>query len=287
MINCNEIPGVVDFLQHAAEAGWSGMLRARVSDEQVGVIVMYHGQVAWVVSRNQVEDFNSVLERVGLVSRDAFATVNHVLQNHRSLGKTAELGILLTEECMISPDLLRTCFKTHMSAAISSLVETPQLTFQAKEENLSVDTSLLFPLSELLPPIPETAGVELPEALEKGKLLTGLTNLAGYRYSFVADTAGNLLTYHMADCVDIQVERIIPKALDWLSTACKLSSETEMGLVLSAYLHGETGSQFAQMTDFSKQFFVAVSFSSAGKLGVIKHKISELIPEIRRFTEAQ
>lgn len=274
-------PVVVDALKHAAVSKWSGMLRARVAGEQIGVIVMHDGQVAWAASRNQAEDFSSVLERVGLVSREALATANHALRNHRSLGKTADLGALLAEECLISPDLLRRCFRTHMSAAISSLAETPRLSLQAEDETVSVDASLLFDLNELLPTVPEP-----PEELEKERLLTGLTLLAGYRYSFIADTDGNLLAYHLADSVDIQVERIIPKALAWLSAACTLSTETEMGLVLSAYLHGETGSLFAQMTDFSKQFFVAVSFGSAGKLGVIKHKISDLIPEIRRFTEA-
>ncbi|HBA71117.1 MAG: hypothetical protein A2X82_00745 [Geobacteraceae bacterium GWC2_55_20] len=287
---------VVDSLKNAARLKWSGLLRATLAGKQVGVIVMHDGQVAWAASTMQSEDFSAVLERVGLVSRDKLTAANQVLQQQRSQGKTANLGSLLAEECLISPSLLRSCFKTHVSAAIASLVAAPLLFLQAEHETVSVDSCLLFDLDDLLPDFEhgivfsqassaeQPAGVSVYEA-EKGTLLTGLTLLPGYRYSFIADTEGKILTYHVADRVQVQVERIIPKALDWLSAASTLSTEAEMGLVLSAYLHGETGSLFAQMTDFSKQFFVAVSFSADGKLGVIKHKISELIPAVRKFTE--
>ena len=296
MTNSGEKFVVAAFLKQAAGSKWSGKLRANRGGEQVGVVVMHDGDVAWATSNGQAEDFGSVLERVGLVSRDKLTTVNLALQSNRSAGKTANLGALLMEECLISPQLLRTCFKTHVSAAIASLAETPLLSIQAEDETMSVDTSLLFNLSELLPE-PERE-VELPPASvsgqrsgepadedAKGELLAGLTLLPGYRYSFIADTDGKLLACHMADEVRIQVESVIPKALSWLYAACMISAETEMGLVISAYLHGETGSLFAQMTDVSKRFFVAVSFSSEGKLGVIKHKISELIPAVQRFTE--
>lgn len=297
MMDSGENVAVVDSLKHAAQLKWGGMLRATLAGEQVGVIVMHDGQVAWAASTMQSEDFSSVLERVGLVSRDKLTTVNHVLQQQRSQGKTINLGTLLAEECLISPSLLRSCFKTHVSSAITSLAGIPLLSLQAENETTSVDSSLLFDLDELLPDfehgidLSHTSSAEQPAGVsayetEKGTLLKGLTLVPGYRYSFIADTKGKMLTYHLADAVQVQVERIIPKALVWLSAACTLSTETEMGLVLSAYLHGETGSLFAQMTDFSKQFFVAVSFSADGKLGVIKHKISELIPAVRKFTEA-
>jgi len=279
---------VVDSLKNAVQLKWSGLLRATLAGARVGVIVMHDGQVAWAASATQSEDFSAVLERIGLVSRDKLAAANQVLQQQRSEGKTTHLGTLLAEECLISPSLLRSCFKTHVSAAITSLAAAPLLSLQAEPETVSVDSSLLFDLAELLPDFEcgsEPDG-ESNNALEKDTLLTGLTLLPGYRYSFIADTKGKMLTCHVADAVQVQLERIIPKALVWLSAACTLSTETEMGLVLSAYLHGETGSLFAQMTDFSKQFFVAVSFSADGKLGVIKHKISELIPAVRKFTEA-
>jgi hypothetical protein len=285
---------IVDSLKKAEQLKWSGMLRAKRADEQVGVVVMHDGHVAWAVSSGLSEDFSSVLERIGLVSREKLSAANHALQTHRSLGKTMSLGALLVEECLISPSVLRTCFKTQVSAALASLVKTPLLSLHPEDERLSVDASLLFPLDEVLSypntgiePAPAhlsaAAGGESPVESE---ILKGLALLPGYRYSFIADTDGNLLACHTADEVKVQVERIIPRALTWLSAACTISTETEMGLVVSAFLHGETGSLFAQMTDERKRFFVAVSFSSAGKLGVIKHKISELIPALRRFTEA-
>lgn len=282
--NSSETLAVADFLKQAAGLKWSGKLRANRAGEQVGVVVMHDGDVAWATSSGQTEDFGSVLERVGLVPRDKLTTVNLALQNNRSSGKPSNLGALLMEECLISPSVLRTCFKTHVSAAIASLVETPLLSLQAEDESMSVDTSLLFNLSELLPD-PESLSGEPAEGAAKGGLLAGLALLPGYRYSFIADTDGKLLAFHMADAVQIQVENIIPKALSWLYAACMISAETEMGLVVSAYLRGEAGSLFAQMTDVSKRFFVAVSFSTEGKLGVIKHKISELMPAVQRFTE--
>jgi hypothetical protein len=293
MFNSSELPPFIESLHTAAQSRWSGMLRARRADKQVGVVVMHDGHVAWAVSSGLSEDFSSVLERIGLVSREKLTAANHALQTHRSLGKTMSLGALLVAECLISPSVLRTCFKTQVSAALASLVETPLLSLHPEDERLSVDTSLLFHLNEVLPGTGnagEAALAPLSAALcgespVESELLKGLALLPGYRYSFIADTDGNLLACHTGDEVKVQVERIIPKALTWLSAACTISEETEMGLVVSAFLHGETGSLFAQMTDERKRFFVAVSFSSAGKLGVIKHKISELIPALRRFTE--
>ncbi len=294
-MNSSEKLPVVDFLKNAAGLSWSGMLRANLAGKRVGVVVMHQGRVAWAVSDSLAEDFSSVLERVGLVSRDKLMAANHALQSQRSQGNKLSLGALLVEECLISTTLLRTCFKTHVTAAIASLVETPLLSLQAENETVAVDTDLLFHLGEvlpgtgpglILPPPARPAARRMGSAtgMTKDELLTGLASLPGYRYSFIADTDGNLLTCHRDDAVQVELERIIPKALAWLSSACTISEETEMGLVVSSFLHGETGSLFAQMTDATNRFFVAVSFSPDGKLGVIKHKISELIPTVRRFT---
>jgi hypothetical protein len=286
MMNNSEKLPVVDFLKNAAGLKWSGMLRAKRAGQQVGVVVMHDGRVAWAVSSGQVEDFSSVLERVGLVSRDKLTAANHALQRYRSQGKTMSLGALLVEECLISPSILHTCFKTHVTAAIASLMKTPLLSLQAENEKLSVDASLLFNLNEVLPCDPASLSMTAADEQKNGELLKGLGLMPGYRYSFLANTDGKLLAYHLAEAVQVQVDRIIPNTLAWLHATCMISAESEMGLVLSAYLHGETGSLFAQMTDSSKRFFVAISFSSEGKLGVIKHKISDLMPAVRRFTEA-
>ena len=297
IMNSSEELPFVDFLKNAAGMKWSGKVRAKRDGDQVGVVVMHDGCVAWAVSSGQTENFSSVLERIGLVSMEKLMAANHVLRNNRTLGKTTNLGALLVEECLISPIVLRTCFKTHVSAAIASLVEMPFLSLQANDEIMSVDTSLLFKLGEVLPDVEQ--GIELTHSSaaeapsgesavehDRGELLKGLVLLPGYRYSFIADTEGKLLACHMDDAIQVQVYRIIPKTLAWLSAACMMSEETEMGMVVSAFLHGETGSVFAQMTDLNNRFFVAVSFSSDGKLGVIKHKISELIPAVQKFTEA-
>jgi len=294
ILNSNIKFSIIDSLKKAEQSKWSGMLRAKRADQQVGVVVMHDGHVAWAVSNGLAEDFSSVLERIGMVSREKLSAANHALQNHRSLGKTMSLGALLMEECLISPSVLRTCFRTQVSAALASLMKTPLLSLHPEDERLSVDASLLFHLNEVLPGT-EKAGEPALDSLSAApggespvetELLKGLALLPGYRYSFIAGMEGRLLASHRADEVQVQVDHIIPKTITWLSAACTISEETEMGLVDSAFLQGDAGSLFAQMTDERKRFFVAVSFSSAGKLGVIKHKISDLIPALRRFTEA-
>lgn len=292
-MNSREPLPFIDSLKYAAKMHWSGLLRAKRADQQVGAVVMHDGRVAWAFSTSLDEDFGSVLARVGLVSREKLAAANHALQNHRTRGNTMSLGSLLVEECLISHTVLRTCFKTHVSAALASLAAIPQLSPHPVEERMSVDESLLFRLNEVLPslgkgrttggyPVQAASGTEA--ALESD-FLKGLVLLPGYRYSFVADMGGKLLACHTADGVTIELENRIPKALTWLSAACAISSESEMGTVDSAFLQGESGSLFAQMTDASNRFFMAVSFGTAGKLGVIKHKISELIPAVRRYTD--
>lgn len=295
MMNSSEKLAVADFLKKAAGLGWSGMLRANRAGKRVGVVVMHNGRVAWAASEGMAEDFSSVLERVGLVSRDKLIAAAHTLQNHRRTEKIGSLEALLVEECLVSVAVLRTCFKTHVKAAVASLVATPRLALQADNETIAIDENLVFDLSDVLSgpepgfiappaPIPLSQRSASADGIAMDELLTGLVSLPGYRYSFIADTDGKLLTCHVDDAIQVQVGHIVPQALAWLSAACTISAETEMGLVVSSFLHGETGSLFAQMTDVNNRFFVAVSFSSMGKLGVIKHKISELIPAVRRFT---
>ena len=50
----------------------------------------------------------------------------------------------------------------------------------------------------------------------------------------------------------------------------------------SIILEHEKGFLIAQSTNSERQSFVNASFDKDGKLGVIKHKISELIPSIRQ-----
>jgi len=93
-----------DALKNAVEIRWSGILRAVKDSEQVGVVVMRDGHIAWAVSNSQTENFGSFLERIGMVPKEK---LNEVVQKYRSLGKTKKLGALLEEAGLISHATLR------------------------------------------------------------------------------------------------------------------------------------------------------------------------------------
>ena len=107
-------------LRNAVEVKWSGILNAMKDSQQVGVVVLRDGHIAWAVSNTQTENFASFLERIGMVPKDR---LDEVVLKYRSLGKSKKLGALLEETGLISHATLRECLKAHVSAAISSMMD--------------------------------------------------------------------------------------------------------------------------------------------------------------------
>lgn len=280
-------------LIHASESRWSGMLRAMKDDEQVGVVFMREGHVAWAVSNSQTENFGSFLERIGMVPKER---LNEVVQKYRALGKTKKLGALLEEAGLISRAALRECLKAHVRAALAAMRRDPLITFQARDGEMSIDASLVFLLSEVFPEtgenIPETSGEseentapsppEPPSA--DGGLLEELGHLPGYLYSFVADTAGEVLSLHAADGVQPDIDRILPGILAWIRSSLGMDL-MEMGMLQLAFIQSEKGSLFAHMTCADNRYFLAVACDDTAKLGVIKHKVAEQLSIVQRFLE--
>lgn len=287
-----------DALQSAAEMKWSGIMRAMKGEDQVGVVVMRDGHIAWAVSNTQTENFSSFLERIGMVPRDR---LNEVVEKYRSLGKSKKLGSLLEEAGLISHATLRECLRSHVAAALASMAGDAQIRLLARNGEMAVDAGLIFMISEVmsdsiegnetepLPSAPEPG----PEALHAGavlhdrgsEMLKGLASLSGYQYSFVADMLGNVLAVHAADGVSLRTERVAPAAVAWINSSMLSSAEMEKGKVQFSFVQYESGSLFAQLVGNGALHYLAVSLDERGRLGVVMHKVSELMPLVRKFAE--
>lgn len=274
-------------LRNASQVRWSGILRAVRDSEQVGVVVMRDGHVAWAVSNIQTENFASFLERIGMVPKEK---LNEVVRKYRTLGKSGKLGALLEEAGLISHATLRECLKAHLHAAITSMLDDPRIFLEARNGELSIDDGMVFMLSEVCPDseafvaaseqhrLPPGGAEEQPAV--EAAILECLAALPGYLYSFVADMTGKVLTLHVQDGMDADVDTVVPAVLAWLSTSSLSSSKMEIGRVMFAFLQGEAGSLFVHMTD-TDSCFLAVACDEDARLGVVKHKIAELLPVIR------
>lgn len=286
-----------DALKNAVEIRWSGILRAVKDSEQVGVVVMRDGHIAWAVSNSQTENFGSFLERIGMVPKEK---LSEVVQKYRSLGKTKKLGALLEEAGLISHATLRECLKAHVSAALSSMKDDPEILLEARHGEMVIDASLIFLLGEVMPgsgeeSVPLEAVTAVPETnegpweeasrMEEPAALLELALLPGYLYSFVADMTGRILLLHQSDDAPVETDLVLPAILAWLSASCQNSPEMKLGRVRFTFLTCETGSLFVQMVDEDNRHFVAVACDNNARMGVVMHKITEIMPAVRVITE--
>jgi hypothetical protein len=254
---------------------------------------MRDGQVAWAVSRNQTENFGSFLERIGLIPKEK---LSEIVNRYKALGKSKKLGTLLEEEGLISHAKLRECLRAHIRAAIASMMYDPEVVIKASHGEMVVDSNLIFFLNEVLPkycnadePVDDSfIASDPPENRDSTgdteKLIDLLGNLAalpGYRYSFIAEPDGNLLALHKSE-TDSDLGEAVASAIAWLNSAATQAADGHFGKMESIILEHEKGLLIAQSTVNERQSFVNASFDKDGKLGVIKHKISELIPSIRQ-----
>jgi hypothetical protein len=297
-LDSQEIDGLpfIDALKMTVDKRWSGILRVTKESEQIGSVFMRDGNVAWAVSKNQAENFTSFLERIGLIPKEK---LSEIISKYKALGKSKKVGELLEEEGLITHDKLRECLGAHIRAAIASMMDDPLLLIEANHGEMVVDANLLFLLSEVLPDLcradePVDAGScgdspqEDPNRSENNyKLIEILGNLAampGYRYSFISGADGKLLALHKSDA-EQDPEAAVASATAWINSSATHSASGHFGKMECLILEHENGLFISQLLDNEIQYFVAGSFEKDGKLGVIKHKISELIPSIRQFIE--
>jgi hypothetical protein len=297
-LDSQEIDGLpfIDALKRTVDRRWSGILRVTKESEQIGSVFMRDGNVAWAVSKNQTENFTSFLERIGLIPKEK---LSEIISKYKALGKSKKVGELLEEEGLITHDRLRECLGAHIKAAIASMMDDPLVLIEASHGEMVVDANLLFLLDEVLPdqcrldeplvtgPCGDSPRAEVDSSGNNDKLVDLLGNLAamqGYRHSFISGADGKLLALHKSDVVP-DPEDAVTTATRWINASATHPANVNFGKMECLILEHENGLLIAQWMDNENKCFVAVSFEKDGKLGVIKHKISELIPSIRKFTD--
>lgn len=284
----------IDALLKTAEIKWGGILRVMKDAEQIGSVFMRDGHVAWAVSKNQTENFASFLERIGLIPKEK---LGEIVARYKALGKAKKLGTLLEEEGLISRAKLRECLRAHIRAAIASMMDDSEVVIKASHGEMIVDANLMFLLNEVLPGHylagepgdarsfetgPENNRNMDPDAEKAIDILGNLAILPGYRFSFLSEANGKLLALHKADSV-LNVEESAGKAITWINSSAINAADGHFGKMECIVMEHGNGLMVTQWMDNERRCFVTGSFDKNGKLGVIKHKISEMIHSIRRL----
>ena len=286
-------------LKKAAEIKWCGFLRILKDTEHVGAVFMHDGAFAWAVSKFQSESFASYLERIGLVPKEQHS---EIAEKFKLLGKTKKFGALFEETGLITHSKLRECLLAHIRDALFSLAGDSQIIVNAKYGELDLDSNLVFPLSEVLPldnaditgdipPILETPAkttIDHSEiATENNEILMSLTSLAGYQFSLVSGADGKLLALHKSDELKLDLKRALIASVSWINVAKKNTADLHLESIETLLLESVDGTLTVQWIDGNNDVFIAASFDKNGKLGVIKHKIRELIPAVQMRTAKQ
>jgi predicted regulator of Ras-like GTPase activity (Roadblock/LC7/MglB family) len=254
---------------------------------------MRDGKIAWAVSSNQTENFGSYLERIGMIPKDQHT---EIVNKYRALGKTKKLGSLLEEAGLITREKLKECLMAHIRAAIASILQDNEVIVNAKYGEMNVDSNLLFLLKDVLPedrtetsPDTSSLALETPRKTvinwrevtpENNEILKILTTLQGYQYSFISGGEGSLFAVHKADNLNFNFKAAISASVCWINSARENAEDLYMEKIESLLVENGTGSLIVQWTDVDNNLYIAASFSKAGKLGVVKHKICELIPAV-------
>jgi hypothetical protein len=284
----------IDALNKTVEKKWGGILRVMKEAEQIGSVFMRDGHVAWAVSKNQTENFGSFLERIGMIPKEK---LSEIIGRYKALGKAKKLGTLLEEEGLISRAKLRECLRAHIRSAIASMMDDPEVVIKASHGEMIVDANLLFLLNEVLPghylagepgdgrSFESVTENDLNVAADGGKAVDILANLAilpGYRLSFLSEASGKLLALHKAEST-LNAAETAAETIVWINSAAMNAADENFGKLECIIMEHGNGLLVTQWMDDERQCFVSGSFDKAGKLGVIKHKISEMIPSLTQL----
>jgi len=293
-----EIDGLplIPALMKAAEISWGGYLRIVKDAEQIGSVFMHDGNVAWAVSKFQSENFGSYLERIGLVPKEQHS---EIVEKFKQLGKTKKFGALFEEAGLITHSKLRECLVAHIRNALASMACDSQIVVNAKFGEMNVDSNLLFQLDELLPsdesgndvdapPLPKPSITAIADysavTADNNEILLNLSALPGYQYAFVCGKEGKLYALHTTDGLSINFDQALTASISWINLATKNIADLQMERLESFLLESEGGSLIVQWIDDNDCVCICASFDKHGKLGVIKHKIRELIPAVQLIT---
>ncbi len=267
----------------AAKTGWSGVLRGRIGQQEVGMVVFSHGRVAWSVSREQTRDLPFYLQNMGQVS---LPRLKEILELQKAPDKSKKLGPLLEEAGLIDQALFAECLLAHIRSALSPLVNNPLTVGCTEEGEVAADARLTFSLQETLDSA-ETDVADVPAQEDSGDPLQDLALLPGFCYAFVANAAGKLLLYHEADAGTEPQKDLSAWIAEWLRSCVQTAHHVGIKRPRSAFIEGLGQSLLVQVTDPDFGFFLGVAFNEAGKLGVYRSRIASILPAIRALSETK
>lgn len=279
-------------LRNAEKSKYTGIFKVFEDSEQIGVVVMHDGQLAWATSSRQNENFGSFLETIGMISKER---QKEIIDQFKTLGKTRELREVLEETGQISRETLRKCLKMQIQSALDSLIGNEKVVIRSMECEINVNMDLLFLLDEVFPnfvqsmqPTNEfkfaTTDITNSENYNDTSglvvVLKNLSSLSGYQYSFIYNTNAKILASHRSDSFPGNFEEMMDFSIPCIISTNTIFKESNAGRIEFVLLEHDKGSLVVQWLNIEKDFFVAASFDKNGRPGVVKHKISEMIPAI-------
>ncbi len=285
-------PSLLCRLKEAEDTSWSGIIKVLKDDEQVGIVVMYIGKLAWATSTKQIENFGSFLEKIGMIPKER---QKEIFDQCLAVGKTRELGELFEKTGLISRETLRTCLEKQIQEALQSLTGIENVVIRNTDCEINANVDLLFHLSEVLPHKFEYCESENASAFKNTEekdfanidndnglatILKYLSSLTGYQYSFICDPDSNILASHKTDCYPYNLDEVIAFSIPFIISTTSSFLYSNIGKIEFVLLEHDKGSLVAQWSNLERSIFVVASFDKSGKTGVIRHKISELLPAI-------
>ncbi len=286
----NKYQYLPDILKQSEEDRWTGILDVCKGQEQFGTVFLHNGQIAWAASKDQTKNFGFFLEKIGQIPKQR---QKEIFEKFKALGKSSDLGAMIEETGLISRSTLRECLQGHIQSAISSVLDTSEITCKQRECNISVTPDLLFSLDEVLRPGPEefeqqsSVTSQYPDESNcrtvvdnLNNILENLSTLTGYQYSFICNSEAKVLTSHKSDSLPWDMDEILISSTTWIVSSASKLNELRIGRMDFVLVEHDKGSLIARCPTEENDFFIAASFNESGKPGVIKHKISEIITSV-------
>jgi len=287
---------MLDTFINASDTGFSGLIRIYRSEEQIGVVIMRSGEIAWAVSKYQNEHLGSFLERLGQVTREQLQEVE---RQYLSLAKTKKFGALLEELGFLTRTQLKFFIKLHVRSALLNLLELPDVVVTTNGGDMKVDEDLTFALQEILPDffsaVDSTEEMQMMASVEDysfinvksaksrvSSLFSEFSAMPGYRYSLIADFSGQVFNAHWHDQLE---KENLNFPLFWIKSLYMASIKASMGSLDFTHIESDLGVCILKMVQSSRQVFLGVMFEKECKLGVIRHKIVSNMPRFQEFIE--
>ena len=285
-----EIP-MLRSIDEAVSEGWSGLMRVLSRDEQIGVVVVKTGRIAWAVCKYQREDLGTFLLRRGHVSAEQLSTVR---ARYEALGKTRKLASLLEEAGIADRSTLRHALMLHIRRALSCMLSVSAEIVTKRDTELKVDEDMTFSIDELLPEFgedddPAFAMAEVAyendsrEISANPDVLAELASIPGFRSAVLASTDGRFFAGHGAKKSNVFRALGIGVPSSWLESSTQSARVSGLGTIRSAVLEGEFGVLVTYWLFPEEGIFLAVILDENARVGVAKHRIASATPAMEEF----